>query len=100
MPNTTAIALLTIRTWCEERSQRPFRAEISVADDVASGFRSTSHFIDAYEVLEAVRDFLYLVVCPPMTSPSRSGHSSVTADVQDHLRPSEIATLYSRKEIE
>jgi len=64
MLETTGVALLTIRAWCEEGSEHPLRAEIRLADDVASGFRSTLTFVDAEAVVEAVRDFLDSVTCP------------------------------------
>lgn len=73
MRNSSGTALLTIRAWCEEGSQHPLRAEIRLADDVASGFRSTLTFVHAEEVVEAVRDFLDSVLCP-----SRDDHPSVT----------------------
>lgn len=79
MLDTTGTALLTIRAWCEEGSQHPLRAEIRLADDVASGFRSTLTFVHAEAVLEAVREFLESVLCPspddpPVTPVSRPGH--------------------------
>jgi hypothetical protein len=64
MLETTGVALLTIRAWCEEGSEHPLRAEIRLADDVASGFRSTLTFVDTEAVVEAVRDFLDSVACP------------------------------------
>jgi hypothetical protein len=64
MPETTGVALLTIRAWCEEGSEQPLRAEIRLADDVASGFRSTVTLVDAGAVVDAVRDFLERVLCP------------------------------------
>ena len=79
MLDTRGVALLTIRAWCEEGSQQPLRAEIRLADDVSSGFRSTSTFVNADAVLKAVRDFLDSVHCssldgPPVTPVSRPGH--------------------------
>jgi hypothetical protein len=64
MPQTTGTALLTIRAWCEEGSQHPLRAEIRIADDVASGFRTTETSVHIDAVVEAVREFLDGVVCP------------------------------------
>jgi hypothetical protein len=64
MLDTAGTALLTIRVWCEEGSEHPLRAEIKVADDVASGFRSTLTFVNAEAVVAAVRDFLDSVTCP------------------------------------
>jgi len=60
----TGVALLTIRAWCEEGSATPLRADVRLADDVATGFRSTVTFIDADAVVVAVRAFLESVVCP------------------------------------
>jgi hypothetical protein len=64
MRETTGVALLTIRAWCEEGSEHPLRADIKVADDVASGFRPTQTVADAEAVVGAVRDFLDSVTCP------------------------------------
>jgi hypothetical protein len=61
----TGVALLTIRAWCEEGSEHPLRAEIRLADDVSSGFRSTVTLVHTDAVLEAVREFLDSVLCPP-----------------------------------
>ena len=58
MVNVTGVSLLTIRAWCEEGSEHPLRAEIKIADDVASGFRSTLTAVDTDAVMEAVRGFL------------------------------------------
>lgn len=79
MLDATGTALLTIRAWCEEGSQQPLRVELRFSDDVAFGFRSTSTFVHADDVTEAVRDFLDRVLCPrsddpPVTSVSRPGH--------------------------
>jgi hypothetical protein len=60
----TGVALLTIRAWCEEGSDYPLRADIRLADDVASGFRSTVTLVDTDAVVEAVRAFLESVLCP------------------------------------
>jgi hypothetical protein len=78
MLEATGVALLTIRAWCEEGSDHPLRAEIRLADDVSSGFRSTVTFVHPDAVLEAVREFLDSVLCPPrhdpVTSVSHDGH--------------------------
>lgn len=66
MVNATGVALLTIRAWCEEGSEHPLRAEIKIADDVASGFRSTLTAVDIDAVMEAVRGFLGSVGCSPL----------------------------------
>jgi hypothetical protein len=79
MREATGVALLTIRAWCEEGSEYPLRAEIRIADDVSSGFRSTVTFVHTDVVLEAVREFLDSVLRPPphdpVTSVSHPGHS-------------------------
>jgi hypothetical protein len=65
MQEATGVALLTIRAWCEEGSDHPLRAEIRIADDVASGFRSTLTSVHADAAVEAVREFLESVLCSP-----------------------------------
>jgi len=79
MPDTTGVALLTIRVWCEEGSEYPLRAEIRLADDVATGFRPTLTFVHGDAVVEAVREFLDSLRCSspldaPVTPASRAGH--------------------------
>ena len=79
MSDTTGTALLAIRVWCEEGSRHPLRAEIRLTHDVAVGFRSTMRFIQADDVVEAVRDFLDTVLCSSpddslVTPVSRPGH--------------------------
>jgi hypothetical protein len=64
------VALLTIRAWCEEGSEHPLRAEIRLADDVSSGFRSTVTLVHTDAVLEAVQEFLDTVLFPPLHDPS------------------------------
>jgi hypothetical protein len=63
MQEATGVALLTIRAWCEDGSDHPLRAEVRIADDVASGFRSTLTSVDADAAVEAVREFLDSVRC-------------------------------------
>jgi hypothetical protein len=63
MQQATGVALLTIRAWCEDGSDHPLRAEVKIADDVASGFRSTLTSVNADAVVEAVREFLDSVLC-------------------------------------
>jgi hypothetical protein len=58
MLDTTTTALLTIRAWCEEGSEHPLRAQIRIATDVSSGFRSTLTVADTEAAVEAVRAFL------------------------------------------
>jgi hypothetical protein len=78
MLNASETALLVIRIWCEEGSDRPFRGELRIADDVASAFRSTQTFVRPDALIQAARDFVDDVVCPP--APSRLGHISVTTE--------------------
>ena len=63
MQEATGVALLTIRAWCEDGSDHPLRAEVKIADDVASGFRSTLTSVNADAAVEAVREFLDSVRC-------------------------------------
>ena len=51
-------ALLIIRTWREDASDRFFRAQVRVVADVSSGSSSTMNLADPDEVLEVVRAFL------------------------------------------
>jgi hypothetical protein len=69
-------ALLVIRVWCEEGSDQPFRGEIRIADDVASGFGSTENFADPAALAGAVHDYIENAVCPPdvVTAASHLGH--------------------------
>jgi hypothetical protein len=73
MLEATGVALITIRAWCEEGSEHPLRAEIQVADDVASGFRSSVKTVHADAVVEAVRAFLDSVLCAGSVEPSNRG---------------------------
>jgi hypothetical protein len=66
MLESTGVALLTIRAWCEEGSEHPLRAEIRIADDVGSGFRSTVTSVHTEAVVAAVREFLDNVLCVPL----------------------------------
>jgi hypothetical protein len=80
MPDSIGTALLTLRAWCEEGSQHPLRAEIRVADDVHTGFRSTLTFIHPDAAMEAVREFLDSILCSsphdlPGTPASRARHA-------------------------
>jgi hypothetical protein len=76
MTDVRGAALLVIRVWCDEASDQPFRGEIRIADDVASGFRSTQTFVQPDALLGAARDFVENVVCPPVavTAGSHLGH--------------------------
>ena len=66
MREATGVALLTIRAWCEEGSEHPLRAEIRLADDVASGLGSTVTLVQTGAVLETVREFLDGVCLSPI----------------------------------
>jgi hypothetical protein len=46
------------------------RRGIRLADDVSSSFRSTVTLVHTDAVLEAVREFLDTVLCPPLHDPS------------------------------
>ena len=75
MLEATGVALITIRAWCEEGSQHPLRAEIRLADDVASGFRSSVTTVHAEAVMDAVRAFLDNVLYAGSVDPSpHRGH--------------------------
>jgi hypothetical protein len=62
---TTTTALLTIRAWCEDGSETPFRAQIRIATDVSSGFGPTLTLTVTESVVDAVRAFLEDVLCSP-----------------------------------
>jgi hypothetical protein len=58
MPDTTAVALLTIRAWREEGSENPLRAEIRLTRDVSLGFQAARTVAHREGVVEAVQTFL------------------------------------------
>jgi hypothetical protein len=58
MVDTPAVALLTIRAWCEEGSETPLRAQIRFTRDVSSGFQSALTVAHTERVMNAVRAFL------------------------------------------
>jgi hypothetical protein len=58
MVTTAPTALLMIRTWHEDGSDHPFRAQIRVATDISSGAASTVNVADPDAVVEIVRAFL------------------------------------------
>jgi hypothetical protein len=58
MPDTTAVALLTIRAWREEGSENPLRAEIRLTRDVSLGFQAARTVAHTEGVVEAVQTFL------------------------------------------
>jgi hypothetical protein len=76
MQATTTTALLTIRAWCEEGSENPFRAQIRIATDVSSGFGPTMTVAFTESVMDAVRGFLEDILCssPDTEGLSRRGH--------------------------
>jgi hypothetical protein len=56
--------MLVIRTWTEEGSPTPLRAQVTSSVDVAMGIRSTSVLTRPREVLKAVRAFLDSISLP------------------------------------
>jgi hypothetical protein len=58
MNQRTPVALLTIRAWCEDRSDNPLRAEIRLTNDVSSGFQQQLTVAHAENVVDEVRAFL------------------------------------------
>ena len=58
MPDTIAVALLTIRAWREEGSENPLRAEIRLTRDVSLGFQAARTVAHTEGVVEAVQTFL------------------------------------------
>jgi hypothetical protein len=58
MIHPTTIGLLTIRTWSEEGSENPLRAQVRFTTDVSCGFQSAVTVAHADRVVEAVRAFL------------------------------------------
>jgi hypothetical protein len=82
------VALLTIRAWCEVRSDHPLRAEIRLTRDVSSGFQHTLTVVHTKMVIEAVQVFLedVLLSCRSGTDPCHAGvtpwsQGAVQADV-------------------
>lgn len=64
MADTPAVALLTIRAWCEAGSESPLRAEIRLTQDVGSGFQTRLTAARTETVVNAVRVFLEDVLSP------------------------------------
>jgi len=58
MNQRSPVGLLTIRAWCEDRSDDPLRAEIRLTNDVSSGFQRQLTVAQTEKVVEAVRAFL------------------------------------------
>lgn len=58
------VGMLVIRTWTEEGSPTPLRAQVTSSVDVATGIRSTSVLTRPREVLKAVRAFLDSISLP------------------------------------
>ena len=54
----TPPSLLIVRTWREDGSDRPFRAQIRIAMDVALGTTETVSVADPHRALAIVRAFL------------------------------------------
>jgi hypothetical protein len=58
------VGMLVIRTWTEEGSPTPLRAQVTSSVDVATGIRSTSVLTRPRDVLKAVRAFLDSISLP------------------------------------
>jgi hypothetical protein len=58
MNDRPVVALFTVRTWFEEGSSTPLRAEIRMTSDVSSGFQTVSAVTQREQVMDAVRTFL------------------------------------------
>lgn len=58
MDDMPVVALLTIRTWLEEGSSDPLRAEIRMTSDVSSGFQTVEVVAQRERVMDAVKAFL------------------------------------------
>lgn len=54
----TPPSLLIVRTWREDGSDRPFRAQIRIAMDVSSGLAATVSVADPDHAMAIVRAFL------------------------------------------
>ena len=69
MDDPRRAGLLIIRTWREDGSDSPLRAEIRITDDVSSGSASSVTVAEMERALEIVRVFLQPWAGPP--EPSR-----------------------------
>ena len=58
MAATSAVALLTVRTWREEGSSDPWRIEIHMTRDVSLGFQPAWVVSTRAKVMDAVITFL------------------------------------------
>jgi hypothetical protein len=58
MDDKPAVALLTIRAWCEEGSSNPLRVEMRMTPDVSAGFQTVEVVAQRERVMDAVRAFL------------------------------------------
>ena len=58
MGDMQAVALLTIRAWCEEGSTDPLRAEIRFTRDVSSGFQTALTVAHTEKAMNVVQAFL------------------------------------------
>ena len=58
MVERSKVGLFLIRTWREEGSSSPWRLEIRLTDDVATGFQAVWTMTTRDQVMEAVTEFL------------------------------------------
>jgi hypothetical protein len=58
MNERAPVGLLTIRTWWEDGSDHPLRAELRRTTDVSAGFQQQLTVAHAEKVVDAVRAFL------------------------------------------
>ena len=58
MVERSKVGLFLIRTWREEGSSSPWRLEIRLTDDVATGFQAVWTMTTRDQVMEAVTAFL------------------------------------------
>ena len=65
MDDMQAVALLTIRAWCEEGSEDPLRAEIRFTRDVSSGFETALTVAHTERAMNIVHAFLKEVLSSP-----------------------------------
>lgn len=76
MADTPAVALLTIRAWCEAGSESPLRVEMLLTQDVGSGFQTRLTAARTETVVNAVRS--WRTFSPSLPRDRR--HAPVTAD--------------------
>lgn len=58
MNQRSPVGLLTIRAWCEDRSDNPLRVEIRLTNDVSAGFQEHLTVAQIEEAIDQVRAFL------------------------------------------